>query len=506
MSHPSSAKGRSHDPDVPSESAEPATRVEMAVLALAVAAYLVVHSFFTVPLFGEPDGARMTIDAASFHFSGKVGLDATDYRMRTSPLYIHALKLAMDHGVSLGGIPVLMTRVSLVSSAVTLLAIYVLFRRIIGRSGAAVATGLLGVTPGFWLAGSYGMAHGPSLSAWILGLLAFSRALDAEGTPRFWKLSGLATVLVFMAVALKADIVVNGLAFPGLAFVRRKLTLRNAIVASAVVVGGLAIQMLYVKGIVTAPPPAASLPAQESAAKFTESLTKRFPFELRGLTDKIGFGAITHAPGPFLFSLGLIALLSRLTSRRHVRIGLLAMAWGLPIVIFWGLIIGNSARHNLSALPPLVLVVASLVVELTEPGVRAALFALALAAVNYFSETVGEPNGFGTVVPKTNLLELSRDLVTRSADLEKWARGFGKLREPKKALVARSSLPFAVYETMLDAAGRARPIYDGKDLHIVFPDGHAQVIKTVYILSPRQATAAVQELRGEGYTVWRHDW
>jgi hypothetical protein len=482
----------------------PASRVEMGVLALCVTLYLVVHSFYTVPLFGEPDGARLTIDAASFHFSGRAELEATEYRMRTSPLYIHALKFAMDRGVSLGRVPVLMTRVSLVSSAITLLATYLVFRRLIGRSSAAVAAGLLGVAPGFWLAGTYGMAHGPALCAWFLGLLAFSRALDEEANSRFWKLSALATGLVFVALALKADLVLNGFAFPGLAFIRRRLTLRHAVVASAVVVLGLVVQTLYVKGIVS--PPAAK-PTDQSAAKFAESFTSRFPFELKGLTDKIGFGAITHAPGPFLGSLGLTALFAHLASRRNWRVGLVALLWGFPIVLFWGLIIGNSARHNLSALPPLMLVTGSLIVQLTAPGARAVLLALVLAGINYVSETVGEPHGFGTVVPRTNLLELTSELITRADDLERWARGFGKLQDPKKAIVARSSMPFAVYETMLDATEHGgRPVYDGKDVHVTFPGGRAQVVKTVYILSPRQASATVQSLRGEGYTVWRHDW
>jgi hypothetical protein len=375
--------------------------------------------------------------------------------------------------------------------------------------------------PGFWLAGTYGMAHGPALSFWMLALLAFSLALDAEGTSGFWKLSGLATVLVFVALALKADLVLNGFAFPGLAFIRRRLTLRHAIVASAVVVGGLALQTLYVKGIVSAREANAT---PLSTAKFAESFTSRFPFELRGLTDKVGFGAITHAPGPFLGSIGLTALCSHLTSRRNGRIGLTAMMWGLPIVLFWGLIIGNSARHNLSALPPLALVTGSLIVDVTAPGLtgprlgtwrslgggrllRGLLLATALASVNYFSETVGEPHGFGTVVPRTNLIELSSELVTRTGELEKWAQSFGKLESPKKAVVARSSMPFAVYETMLDATLKGgRPVYDGKNLHILFPSGRVQIVKTEYILSPRQANATVRSLREEGYTVWRHDW
>jgi hypothetical protein len=484
-------------PHAPAPSTERPTRVEIAVVTVALTLYLVLHSFFTVPAFGESDAARLAVDAARFHFSGHVRLDPTDYRVLASPLYIHWLKLALGVGVPVAHLPVLMTRISLISSAVTLLATYFLFRQFIGQKGTAVAAGLLVSAPAFWLAGAYGTPDGPGLSVFLLALLAFSRALDEGGTPRFWKLAGLATSLVFVSLAFKIDLVLGGLAFPGLVFARRRLTRRNAAAAIGVVVLGLAVQLLYVKCIVTPLP---------SITQFLAEFSQRFPFELGALTDKMGVSVITHAPGPYLFVVGLFALLALVFSRRHFRLGVLAAAWLLPIVLFWGLLPGNSARHVLPALPPLMLAVGSLVARLTGSGVRAIVLALSIAGTNYFSDRAGEPRALPTAVPRTNLLELSEVLAEESADVEKWARGFAKIDAPQKALVGRSSLPFAVFETMADAARHGgRPRYDGNDLTIVFADGHTGIVKIVTLVGSAQGNAVTKRLREEGYTVLRRD-
>jgi hypothetical protein len=180
--------------------------------------------------------------------------------------------------------------------------------------------------------------------------------------------------------------------------------------------------------------------------------------------------------------------------------------WGVPALMFWGLVMGNSARHNASALLPMVLLVASLVMHVSGTAPRAAILSACMGFINYFSDTVGHSSGLGTMMPKSNVIQLSADIAKTATELETWARGFARLNVPKKAIFARSSLPFAVFEELVEADRLGRFTYDGTDITINLRGGGVQTVKTSYVLYPSQTNAVVRKFREDGYTVWRRDW
>jgi hypothetical protein len=469
------------------------------IALIGVAALLVaVHALQFAPVFGEADSARMAGDAAGWHFTGKVHLETTDYRMRTSPMYVHWLKTALDHGLRMKHVPRFMAWTSLVSSVIGLIAAYFLFRALVGRTGAAIASVLLSLAPVYWLSAGYGMSHGPGLTALLVALWVFSIALDEGRSPKsfFW-ISGVAMLFMFVALALKADLVLNGLAFPGLVYARRRLTWHTFLVSCAVVAGALLLQMAYGRALVT------PLPSTQSTAQFATAFNERFPFELGHFGA--GLSCITHAPGQALFVVGLVATAHQLLSKAGFRLAVFALAWGLPIVFFWGFMTGNSARHNLSAIPALVLLTGAFIVAVTEAPWRAAAFAAAVVVGNYFSDRVGETGGFGTLVPRSDVLELIPAVTAKSEEMQVWARGFGRLPGPRKAVVARYSLPFALYEVLKLCEGEKDVTFDGKNVVVTAPDGSKREIRSEYATSPAVGNAALRAFRDQGFTVWRRD-
>jgi hypothetical protein len=474
------------------------TRVEGVTWVLLAIAYVVVHASQIGSVFGEADGARMATDAAGWHYSGKVHLESTEYRMRTSPLYLQLLKLAMDCGLHLRGLPRVMAWMSLLASVVALTGAYFLFRQFIGKVGAAIAVGFMILAPAFWLAASYGMSHGPGLAMFIVALSTFSVALTGERTPRsFFGICALATLFVFMAIAFKADLVLNGLAFPGLVLAKRRLEWRTFVTSCAIVVIGLGLQMLYVKALVT------PLPAAQSTTEFAQTFNQKFPFALANFSA--GAACITHAFGPVTLLFGVAALVSALTSREGYRLAIFAVGWGLPIVLFWGFMLGNSARHNLSAVAPLSLLLARLALNASETPARAAVFAAFIAGFDYTWDQKGEGTGFGTVVPRTDVFAIMPGVIEGSESTHKWARGFSRLRADKKALVARWSTPFAVYEVLRLDENAKSVAYDGHEISVNRADGATVKTKMVYAVNPMQGMTAMRELRDGGYTVWRRD-
>ena len=67
------------------------------ILALCVLGSILIHAALVIPGFGEADAARLAILAAEWHETGH--MVSYFYEPRTSPLYIHTLKLLMDVGI-----------------------------------------------------------------------------------------------------------------------------------------------------------------------------------------------------------------------------------------------------------------------------------------------------------------------------------------------------------------------------------------------------------------------
>jgi hypothetical protein len=477
---------------------------EAIALGAAAVAYLVIHVALIVPGFGEDDSARIAVDAIGWHFNGYVWFESTEYRMRTSPLYIQGLKTAMDLGMPLRRIPALMNFSSVLASLVAVTTAYLLFRSIVGRAAAAIACALLLVSPAFFLAGIYGMAHVPALAAWFVSLFLFGMALDhPENRRRFLVLTGLSTVLAFMAFAFKADLVLMGLAFPGLALVKDRISLRTVAAACAIVIVGFSAQVLYGSLSASAPPRQVA-PVPQSVSSFVKLSLRRYPLDLRIMTDKDTLGAITHSTGPFLFAVVLVALGAEFVRRGGLRLALFVSGWALPLMIFWSTISGNSARHNLAALAPLLLLVALLLIRLAETPGRAAALAGLVAFGNYFSDTQGERFGHGTMVPRTDLLNLARAVAAISAENLRWSTGFAALDVPKKAMVARNSLSHSVFACAATADGAVRANIEGQELKIVRKTG-VQSIRHVFSRSPSEAGNAGRKLRDDGYVVVYRD-
>ena len=80
--------------------------------------------------FGEPDAARLAGDAIIWHLTGEPSLAVADYRIRTSPLYIHAMKKCLDWGLPAARLPALVNWGNAVIGSLAAALIYLLARRL----------------------------------------------------------------------------------------------------------------------------------------------------------------------------------------------------------------------------------------------------------------------------------------------------------------------------------------------------------------------------------------
>jgi hypothetical protein len=472
-------------------------RDEWIFIGLAAFLAFAVHWHFRLSGFGEQDAARLATDALDWHFNGPLDLAKVDYRLRTSPLYIQGLKLALDSGLSLRSLPRFMNGFSVLSSSACLVGLHLLFRQLATPAIAATATFVYSLTPCFWLGSIYGMPTMPALTLLVFSALAFGEAADQASlrSPRFGGFLALSALLAALAFSLKADIALSSgvLLLPLIARDR----LRPALLACIPLIVGIGtlFTLSYANHL--------ALPAVEAAKGdgnappgFFESWSARFPFKWSLLVDPKNNAPITHAVGSVLFVLCVLALLhGALGDRKRRFLALGAAIWGLVPLLFWGFKIGNSARHNLPAFPPLVFLAVSMLFELAQNRARRAWISIAtLLAVGQLDRT-----GNNVVTPPVDLLRATEQVRYATKTVHTRAREFIGSPHPKKAFLEDYLFPYAEFEAW--AADKTPTLTEDLATRKAFSDGPNRETLILSTSGTRDAKTQARRLRRQGFKV-----
>ncbi|HYP75878.1 MAG TPA: hypothetical protein VER12_07985 [Polyangiaceae bacterium] len=474
-------------------------RYEWVFIALGALAAFWLHWHFRMSGFGEQDAGRLATDAINWHFEGSIDMTKVDYRLHTSPLYIHAMKWLLDHGLRVRSLPLFMNGSSVVCSSACLVGLYLLFRQLSTPAIAAAATVVYSLTPCFWLGSVYGMPTLPALTLLVFSALAFGKAADQQSlrSARFAGFIALSALLAALAFALKADMALSSGALL-LALIARG-RLRPALLACIVAIVGLGtlFTVSYARHL--------ALPIVEAAPKdthavggFLESWNGRFPFKWSLLIDPKNNAPITHAAGTLLFAVCVLALLQGVLGNRRRRwITFGAAAWGLSPLLFWGLKPGNSARHNLPAFPPLVFLAVSMIFQLVEGRARRAwILIVMLLAVGQMDLT-----GNNSVTPRVDVLLATEQVEKATGSLHARAREFMNSPNPKKAILeSEYLLSFSEFEAW--AAAKTPVLLEKRNSQKTIGDGPDRETRVLLTGSAKVARERAQSLRSQGFDVF----
>jgi 4-amino-4-deoxy-L-arabinose transferase-like glycosyltransferase len=198
--------------------------------------------------------------------------------------------------------------------------------------------------------------------------------------------------------------------------------------------------------------------------------------------------------GGFVYSLAIaFALIYLWRCREDRRLVVFALLWAVPVVVFWGLRDGNSARHLMSAFVPMALVLALLVQRLfSRHGVRFAAAAVLLLG-NY---ALAAPSA-GMVRPSTRLIDSSRLLQEKVSRLHRDAAAIASLDDAKVFLVGSWANPYVVFAML----AKARTVRHGDELMLTLADGQTQRFARAYVLDVDDARRLAAQKRAQGYRV-----
>jgi len=407
---------------------------ELIILTGCVILSIFVHGFFVMDGFGEPDAARMAVQAAGWHQMGRIPI--LSYPVRVSPLYLHTMKAVLDFGCPLHRLANLMNWANVIIGGLTLIPLYLLWRYLSTPKAAAIGCLLYSFTPTFWHASNYAMPNLPSFAFFVCALLLFAMSLRHSGV-RFAALAGGSAILAALAMGLKADIILCFGAFFGVVVCLKSWNLRNVI--SSLLIPFIALLSVLVYSRLIAP----SLP---STAWFAITWRSRF-FTVKALFEMaIIMGPITVVGG-CLFSAFILSMLYCIIRRTKLRVLFMALLWGLPGIIFSSFWIGNASRHVMASCGVLMFLVAVVFVSL----IRKMHFAIPIIAVllvlNNFAgpETSERFQYGGSLIKPKNQMQRTVDTVRKAG------KEFTALPDRQKIIVGSWSIPYIVWEVLEEA-------------------------------------------------------
>ena len=418
-----------------SKASEHRSRKEFYILLGCVGLSLLLHGLSVVQGFGEPDAARFAVLAEEWHQTGKI--HSYSYHIRTSPLYVHSIKVLLDLGLPLRIMPALLNWLNVIVGSLMLIPLYLLWRNLTRPAVSFLGCLLFSLTPAFWLANIYGMAHLPSFALFIVSLLLLS--VWVEGKEHSKNVILLTAVLMaVLSICLKADLILCFGAYLGLVLHLRAPSKRNILIALAIPLVSLLGVVLYAKLV-----PVNSPMLSSSASDWA----KTFPFSLDSLKDPINRMIPVRSTGIFLFAASLAGMVYCLIRRRHRLLLVFALCWALPLLLFWSLKMGNSARHMMAAFCPLMFLAAVMSGEVLKNTWARRAVVLVILAGNYFSSSDG-----GTDSPTAELHRLKKIVNEFTQIRHPIARAFIEVDGVEyKVYAGSTTIPYVEFEALVYA-------------------------------------------------------
>ncbi len=451
---------------------------------------LLVHSFFIIRGLGEADAGRLLQCAVLWHVTG----DAAAAYSRVSPLYVNFMKLLLDWDVSIASIPTYLNWFNVFMSSMAIFPVYCFWKMIFNRNVALWGTIFLLFSPSFWLASIYGMPHLPAFVFLSLALLFFLLALEDDGKVTI-SLYLLSLVSMMVACTFKADIFLCGSAFGAVVLLKKKLSVKTAVLAVIPAILGVASPIVYYKFI--------ALPDVSTSA-FANQWSDQYLFTIKAFLNRKNLLVLPHVNGPVIFYTALTAaLIVSVICKKQRWLILAVLIWILPTEIWWGFRDGNSSRHMMMAFsifPYLCGLLLFAIIPQTKYKFLPHLACFFFLILNYYST---EASGDGVIYPSTQIFSSKRLLQKVILDQHKRAKDFVALKAEKKAFIGGATNPYTLYEVF----NNATEIHFPNRANLFEVKKESGIMETVLWreIPSNNAAEEAARLKKEGWAVWSQE-
>ena len=410
-------------------------------LPLLLIISIVSHFPFVLSGFGEIDATKIAISVIDILNHGSDAAFANFYFSGVIPLYILYLKSSMKLlNYNYSYLPLVMNYTNAVVGTLIIIPAYFLIKKLFGNSTIAFCSVLaLIFAPSFYHSTIMGFPHLIAFFFLLLSLCFFLSGLDQSRKSTVYYLMFLSCMFLTVAFLFKSDLVLASGIYIGFLFMRKekdkgKITITFLII----LISGLL--FLLFRDLILGPSIAATMSKEGMSKWYDYSLIiPTNPTYLIRQVKPIAYGA-----GLFTFFLGIFIFLFYLFKKRF-DISMFIISWAAIPILFWLVMIGNNARHNMITVLPLLVIIIVFLHERAPKYVTGLTIILILC--NFF---ITSPS-FSILTPSGNLLKSNELLENRMSIFKSRAEEIAGVDGDRIAVLGYFHNPHVIFELMRSA-------------------------------------------------------
>ncbi len=412
-----------------------------ALLLISIAS----HFPFVLKGFGEIDATKIAVSVIDMLNNGPDAAFANYYFSDVIPLYVLYLKWAMKLlNYNYSYLPLVMNYTNAVFGTLIVVPAFFLIRQLFRNSTIAFCSVLaLIFAPSFYQSTIMGFPHLIAFFFLLVSLSFYLLGLDHNHKRRVFLLMFLSCVFLTIAFLFKSDYVLASGAYIGFLFMR-KVRDKGKITSAFLIIFISGVLFLLFRNLIIGPTSGTTMSKEGMSKWYDYSLI--IPSTLGYFKAQIK--PVVYGAGVVTFCLACISFIYYLFKRR-IDIVVFLISWAAIPILFWLVMIGNNARHNMLTTLPVLIIIIIFFYEKAPKYVT--LLTALLIAGNFFATSPS----FSILTPSGNLFKSNAMLKDRMTIFQSRAKEITGLDEDKITVLGYFHNPHVVFEIM-----RSAPSYE----------------------------------------------
>lgn len=408
-------------------------------LPLLVIISIITHFPFVLKGFGEIDATKIAVSVIDLLNNGADAAFANLYFSDVIPLYILYLKWFMKLlNYNYSYLPLIMNYTSAIFGTLTIIPAFFLIRKLFKNSTIAFCSLLaLIFAPSFYQSTISGFPHLIAFFFLLVSLCFYLSGLEHSRKSTIFLSMVLSCVFLTVSFLFKSDIVLAAGTYIGFLFIRN-IKDKGKISSAFLIILTSGVLFLLFRNLIIEPISSSTTMSKDALSNWYD-YSLIIPTSLSYLirqTKPIAYGA-----GIVTFGLGIVSFIYY-TFKRRLDILSFIISWTAVPILFWLVMIGNNARHNMITTLPILVIIIFLIYEKTPRFTTVLTVALILG--NFF---IASPS-FSILTPSGNLFKSNYLLEERVKLFQSLAKEIAGINEEKIVVLGYFHNPHVIFELM----------------------------------------------------------
>ncbi len=414
-------------------------------LPLLLIISVVSHFPFVLKGFGEIDATKIAVSVIDILNHGSNAAFATFYFTDVIPLYILYLKWFMKlMNYNYSYLPVVMNYTNAVFGTLIIIPAFLLINQLFRNPTVAFCTVLaLIFAPSFYQSTIMGFPHLIAFFFLLLSLFFYLSGLDRDQRTKSYLLMFFSCVFLTIAFLFKSDYVLAAGTYFGFLFLR-KVRDKRKITGTFLIIFISGILFLLFRNLI--------LGTASGTTMSKAGMSKWYDYSLI-IPSTLGYfkaqiKPIVYGAGIVTFCFGGISFIYYILKRRLDILSFI-VSWAALPTLFWLVMIGNNARHNMITILPLLSIIIIFFYE------KAPRYVIVLTAILIMGNFFVTSPSFSILTPSGNLFKSNDLLKDRMVMFQSRAKEIADVNENKIVVLGYFHNPHVIFEIM-----RSAPYYE----------------------------------------------